>query len=34
MFAPFLMNLDSLIMNEKEVTIQVYLDEKNNPDIL
>ncbi len=34
MFAPSLINLDSLIMDEKEVTTKVYLDEKNNPHIL
>ncbi len=34
MFTPSLINLDSLITDEKEVTTKVYLNEKNNPHIL
>jgi hypothetical protein len=33
MFAPFLINLNSPITSEREVTTKVYLDEENNPHI-
>jgi hypothetical protein len=31
MSTPSLINLDSLIMNEEEVMVEVYLDEENSP---